>query len=378
MYGNGLWNISATLASNMRKSIEGGIHRDHEGRFWIRPTLNGKRTWRILASLTLSDARAEAAALLSDHARSKLGLTRDPFSPAPPTVSAAAATVARALPPRILSAFGSLSLSAVTPAAAQSYGATREATRAADIELSALSALLSESVRRGWIRQNPLLGRARFHSTIRHSREVMPADGDELHRLAAALLAVPQSRAIGWQLLFSALTGCRTGEVLALRMDARSRGDPGWIEGRYLYVRRTKGGVFPYVELTAELRACIEAHRVWHAQEGGGSRWWFPGADRFRPLERHALTAALRRVSERKVTAHGCRAYFATVWRSRGKSDEQIAAMIGDRTVALIQTTYGSLPESWAGGKELGWMPENGEVAWGRWTVEKPSNVIAI
>ena len=353
-----------------------GVYRDDRGNYWIRPTLHGKRTWRRLSSLTIADARQESAALVSDHARSKLGLAQDPFDPAPPTVAEAAAAVGRTLPPRLLQAFGSVSLRDIRMHVCMAWAATLTGTRAADVELSALAALCRESVMRGWLTANPLAGRPRLHSIKRHSREVMPADGTELHALARRFLAEPRSRAIGWQLLIAALTGCRTHEVLGLRMDAGCRTDPGWLEGRFLYVRRGKGGVFPFVELTPELRACIEAHHAWHAAEVGASRWWFPGADLFRPLSRSALTDALARLGGRKITAHGLRAYCVTVWRSRGETNEQVASRIGDQTSSLIETTYGALPVSWAGGEPLTWLPKDGEPAWAEWAEQAPDNVV--
>ena len=47
-----------------------------------------------------------------------------------------------------------------------------------------------------------------------------------------------------------------------------------------------------------------------------------------------------------------------------GVSNEQVAAMIGDRTSSLIETTYGALPEVWSGGEPMDWMPREGAPAW--------------
>ena len=52
-----------------RQSTANGIYRDAEGGFWIRPTVNGSRTWKKLASVTPADAIVEAAAVVSDHHR---------------------------------------------------------------------------------------------------------------------------------------------------------------------------------------------------------------------------------------------------------------------------------------------------------------------
>lgn len=365
------WGRNETLrmgGMTSRLSTGHGLYRDATGTFWWRPTVNGRRTWRRLSSVTLQAARQERAALESDHGRARLGLARDPFAPPVPFVRDLGP-----LPARIVGQLGHIRLDALTVGDVVRYGEERGATRAADLEIAALSSAINRVVRSGVLVVNPIRQRPRFHSAerIRHSRECMPRDADELHAIARALLP----SAVGWQLLFAALTGCRTNELLALRMDARSRQDPGWIEGRYLYVRRSKKGRSPYVELTPELAECIAAHRNWH---DGRSPWWFPGVDLFRPLNRLALTHALARLPGPKRTAHGLRAYHVTVWRSRGEPDERVAARIGDRTVRLISDVYGDLPESWSGGEPLGFVPATGDPAWAPWRPEKPQNVVAI
>ena len=364
-----------------RISVGHGLYHDGIA-WWIRPSINGSRMWRKLASLNERDALVEMATLISDHARSMQGLCRSPWAPKVPITfaSAAEAYIAVQCPDRrgrtqpesenpsilrrIMQWWGHRNPQEITLQTATEYGATRRETpRAADVELSVVSCVLRHALGR-----SPLDGRARQQNSrdVRHSREVMPADGDELHTLARALLARRSSQGIGWQLLFQALTGCRTNELLALRMQPGPKG-PGWIEGRYLYVRRSKGGLFPYVELHPALSECIAAHRQWHAETCPNSPYWLPGADGVLPLNRVALTHALSRVSGPKRTAHGLRAFFVTVCRSRGEPDSQVAARIGDASDCLIARVYGNLPEVWAGGEPLSWLPKTGEPAWTAW-----------
>lgn len=350
-----------------RHALRHGLYHTPSGAFWFRPTINGRRTWKRLASLSEGDARQEIATLSSDHARSRLGLCADPLAPPSLTwgqladryVTAPDAPASyRHTIPRLRAHFGSTHALDISIPMILKYGAKRP-TRAADLDLAILSSVMTWGVMRGLLRHNPIKIRPRLHHIKRHSNEVMPADAEELHALAAKLLPV----AVGWQLLFAALTGCRTSEILRWRMDASGRKDPGWVEGRYLYVRRSKKGVNPFVELTPELSECIAAHHKWH---NGESPWWFPGADIYRPLNRVALTHALARLGGPKRTAHGLRAYCATVWRSRGESNEQVAARLGDKTAALIESSYGALPESWSGGEPLGWRPKVGKPSWDR------------
>jgi integrase len=273
---------------------------------------------------------------------------------------------------RLRPVFGRTKLEHLGLLAAIEYGRSQTGRlRAAEMELDTLSSTLSFAVLHGWIPVNPILRRPKLQSAadVRHCREVMPADGDELHRIARVMFSDTASEATGWQMLFEALTGCRTSEILSLRMDAASKTSPGYIEGRYLYVRRLKSGRFPFVELHPALSTAIEWHRRWHADRfGDTSPFWFPGKDLARPLNRVALTHRLAVVCKRlgiaHRTSHGMRAYFVTVMRSRGKSNEQVAALIGDRTSSLIESTYGALPEVWSGGEPLDWMPRDGVPAW--------------
>lgn len=356
-------------------SSDNGVYQTTTG-FYIRPVINGKRTWRKLASTTMKDAKWEAAALLTSHKLAASGLSKSPFAPKCDTVSDAASSLSVTLPDHVNQFFGSMRLSEINPSHAAKYSENRKLSifngpgdRTCDLELSAISAMLSKCVRHGYVDRNGLAGWQRNvkPGTVRHCREVMPQNGTVLNRIAAALLP----DATGWQFLFEAMTGCRTGEILAIRMDAETPSEPGFVQGDYLYVRRSKRGVFPFVKIHDDLRELIEAHRNWHRSTGTQSPYYFPGAGMFNSLDSGSLTRRLASVCPKlgvpKVTSHGLRAYFVTLQRSRGLSNEQVAALIGDKTSALIETTYGALPESWSGGEPLSWRPAAGITAWSPW-----------
>ncbi len=130
--------------------------------------------------------------------------------------------------------FGPKPPGSLTVADCVAYGKSRApAARSADAELQALSGALNWAAMNGMIPANPIRCRYRVQGTsdVRHCRDTMPADADELHRIARVLLDHPLSRATGWLMILKAFTGMRTGEALALRLDARSKADPGWIEG---------------------------------------------------------------------------------------------------------------------------------------------------
>jgi integrase len=189
--------------------------------------------------------------------------------------------------------------------------------------------------------------------------------------LARALADDPRGEVLAWQLIFSALTGCRTSEILRLRTDAAPR-KPGFIEGDWLWIERSKNGVNPFVVIHPDLRAAIAGHRQWLAAKSpqGQGAWWFPSPRKpGAAVEATSLIQAMTRIVGAlgldKRTPHGLRAYFVTVRRSQGISDGQIAAEIGDKTTSLISTTYGQVPPGWKGGPDLTWQPTDGNPAFG-------------
>lgn len=349
-------------------SISKGLYRSIDGAYHIRPVINGRRLWKKLASLTQQDAETERDAILSDHARSKLGLCRDPFKPAPPQSVVALLPAGNA---HLRKFFATATLQDINAGTADAYALWRRpliqrgnGSRTIDMELGQLSKALNIAVSNGWILTNPLAKRRPLTrpDSVRHCRDCMPENGDRVNDIASVLLS-SQSPATGWQFLVECMTGLRTEEALALRMDATGH-EAGSVENDYLYVRRSKSGVLPYVLLQPDMRAVIQAHHAWHRSQWPDSPWWFPGKSGGLPLTGSALTRALSRIPGRKVTSHGLRAYFVTLHRSRGMGNEQVAALIGDRTSGLIDRVYGAIPEVWSGGDPLSWRRRDGTCCW--------------
>jgi len=382
-------------------SAGGGLYRHNPTSSWYeRPWVDGKRTWRKLQALTPKQAREEIALKRADQARSRLGLAINPYAGGQ-TIAAILDAYERAGFPdkhrqgrsekaraeeqrrtgslrRIIGEEPIASLSAPVCdryadfRRAELKAIGRDGSRAVDLEIQALSNALNYAQRTGMAIANPIRhGRPRYHraSRARHARDCSPASGNELHLLARTLAEDPRGEVLAWQLLFSALTGCRTSEILRLRTDAAPR-KPGFIEGDWLWIERSKNGVNPFVVIHPDLRACIEGHRKWLAAlpEKWRGPWWFPSRRvPGQPTETTSLSHALYRVAPAlglgDRTAHGLRAYFVTVRRSQGISDGQIAAEIGDKTSSLIATTYGQVPPGWRGGPELCWIPTDGNPA---------------
>jgi integrase len=378
------------------QSHGGGLYRHvPSGAWYERPWVDGKRTWRKLKAAKQKEAREELAARRSNQARSKLGLAVNPYAGGQTVVTALDAYEAAGFPDRhrrtriektrvnearnvgnLRRILGSVDIASLGAQTCDRYadlrrGETadngREGSRTVDTELQTLSNALNHARRVGLAASNPLqYGRPRYDraSEATHARDCAPASGNEIHLLAHELAQDPHGEVLAWQLLISALTGCRTTEILRLRIDAAPR-QPGFIEGDWLWIERAKSGVNPYVVLHPDLRSCITAHHKWLARRQRGSPWWFP-SPRVKgvPVEHTSLVHALRRVTAAvgvgHRTGHGLRAFYVTVRRSQGISDGQIAAEIGDKSVALISTTYGQVPPGWRGGPELSWRPTDG------------------
>ncbi len=391
-----------------------GLYRDSRtGNFVERPWINGKRTWRKLKSRTLKDAKRELAARQTDHVRSTFGLAKDPYAPPSKTIGDICADYQDAGCPdrqhspktgkalaqevyRLQTLFPFWSKRLVDSVKAVDcalYFAWRKKRlkrgaaggRTTDMELGTLNNALSWAASVGKIHANPLAtGRPRFRvgKNVKHCRDFMPADGNELHDLARKLFSVRQSEVLGWQLLIEAMTGCRTSEVLRLRWDASHISEAGYLDAGCLWVSRSKGGVNPFITVHTGLSEAILALKAWHLWRFPKSKWWFPdrakaGSRKDEAVRAQSLTRALRRISKVRRTSHGLRAYYVTVRRSQGVSDAQIAAEIGDKSgAAIIVSTYGAVPPNWRGSDALSWLPTKGKPAWV--VLKMPENIVSV
>lgn len=380
-----------------------GIYRDSRtGNLYERPSVNGRTTFRKLRARGLKLAKEELAARRTLQSQASLGLALDPYKRRRYVQLRDVFTRWRAAdcPKRngeksdgnqlhatcrkldtLAEWWGAKTPAEVTAQTCQEYANSRrrqiragvDGGRSIDLELSTLSSALHFAVLEGLAEFNALAGaRPRFYqaSKARHCRDFAPVSGDDLHALATALFESPRSECLGWQVLVQAMTGCRTSEVLRLRWDAKSRSDAGFVEGEWLWLRRSKGGVNPFAVVHPALKECLAALSDWRRRRFPGSPWFFPSPyDETRHVDSTALIHALKRisplVSKGKRTAHGLRAFFVTVRRSQGISDAQVAAEIGDATgAAIVASTYGAVPPNWRGGPEIGFMPLDGLPAW--------------
>jgi hypothetical protein len=138
-------------------------------------------------------------------------------------------------------------------------------------------------------------------------------------------------------------------------------------------VWRAKGQeiVNPFCAVHEGLEGLLRAHRHWLDQKYPDSKCFFPGRSGGGPVEKAALSHALRRLREKglirkKIIPHGARAFFVTVRRSQGAPDSQIALEIGHTSGGnTLSSVYGGVPPSWllGHGPNMSWLPA-GEPAW--------------
>lgn len=430
-----------TSTSPARFEPLGGQLYRRGAHFYGRFTLaGGRRKWHRLAAITVKHAREEIPQLEARHRQAAAGLVVngaavvDPFAPkrrepSRPTVARLLTRwlavdcpdikrrprprhrIERELEPHIaqlIAHLGEREPETLTLRDCLGYFDRRtEAAetagritlrRTVDMELTTLSNCLHWAAtlppEEGGIRFNPLAtGRPRFQEgrDVRHSRECMPASGDQFHQLAAWCFDSRRSEVFGWMILLAGLTGCRIGELRGLRWDARRLSEnhiePGHLTATDLYVlsEKARGRAqahgqhvrrIPLVdpELPADcpsrglLPVVIDRLRAWHRlRHPLGSDWWFPGKLRGQPVSETALNHALRDACTGlqipHIIPHGLRAFYTTVMRRWKVADGLISSRLGQVSgEKLIQAVYGKDLGNIA--PEMDWLPQTEPKAW--------------
>lgn len=241
-----------------------------------------------------------------------------------------------------------------------------------DLDLGTLSNVFKHGLRLGWVKSNPMANRERFAGTPTLSRDKCCRSGDELHDVANAL-----APALALQFLFECCSGVRTEEALSMKRGAVD-GEAGHIRTedgkRGICIRRVKQGdqdPFDYLLINPALELVLGALDAYHAKLKKPSRWFFPGRNRVKDdvMDECALSHALAKVARklfkgRRLTSHGCRAFYIT-WRvCQGADPYQIAREVGHRSgPALIHKHYARRVSAWAG-KDFGPYPTTVKAFW--------------
>ena len=248
---------------------------------------------------------------------------------------------------------------------------------------------LSQHPRQLYHRHPFAAGCARYQTKdkISPSTDRAPKNADAVHLVAARLLESITTETAGWFTLFAAFSGCRISELLRLRTDALQTAPNRFEAGFRLVVpgdtdgtlprhflclgKRNKHGINPRVVIFAEFAEMLKAFDRWHSERYPDSKWYFPNHDGSQPADRHVIARQIRAAQVAlelpAITPHGYRSYFSTKHRSDGMNDAQIAFLMGDKTVRLVNDNYGDTPESWTGGTKLTWLPRKEKVAWQGW-----------
>jgi integrase len=363
---------------------------DEQGRYHARFPVNGRYTWKLL-----DDCKTKREAIAA--AQSATAPVRAESFPAIVKLWIAAGCITKKQKwrqpgenfqyesklhaARLVEYFGNQHIDQVNDlfrcAEYQTWAGKKYGTRAADKGAQTLSNVINYAlfrlkvVKLNFVRSN----RDNVHVVKSPSRNRMPESAAVIHQLADYFLNAADGRSLrsevfAWLTLYQMFTGCRTSELLRLRLDA-CPGGSGYIAAGQLHLgHRSKGGIDPWVNIGPEFAQMIDCFKLWHRTRFPNFAWYFCG-----PFGNvlddtahvHALTRACKKLKLPHITPHGLRAYYVTKRRRDGINDNVVAGEIGDKTVSLIAVTYGRN----TGGDKLSFTPAQGLPSWLRWQPEQ-------
>jgi integrase len=385
--------------NRMKKTAMGnGVYKDEKGRFWSRPKIGTKRTWRLLRSRAKTEAHRENVSTEFNQRvlfGSVWGQWKELGCPKPNGAPQSADYIKATgyLEKNILAYFGQTPVDKIDAVTVAKYGGWRSemvvrdgyaGTRAADIELARCSAMCRWAYFAGLITANPFSEKFRFHgaNVVEHSPCRAPTDANTVHRIGRIMLSSPRTRPCGFLYMLLSLTGCRTKELRMLRLDGQVRGQlypAGYFTSTEIVIQRGKnqnGGGLESIRLTPEAQDCLRAWKHWHDREHPNNPWWFPGRGHNNPLDAGSLAKLLAVICQRHniphISPHGCRSWFCQVLRTHEPDDRIVAARLGHTSVQMVQAIYGGrMPAS----KKLSWLPDDGTPAWTEWL---PENALTV
>lgn len=366
-----------------RTRIAPRTYQDAQLRYWARFPVHGRYTWKLLKDVTTKrEAIAAAQSATSARADDFAALAKLYEAAGCPNrrleVRPAAFLAAERIRLKsVVSWFGKFTPEEIRLPLLPQYAdwrmrqvtRTGNGQRTVDLDFVTLSNVLQYGIACGVIEMNYIRAnrpRYRRAADVRHATHTMPESADAIHKVCEVLLDNIRSEVMAWITLFQMFTGCRTSELLRLRLDAAPQ-VAGHIAAGFLHLgRRSKSGVNPFCAIGPEFAAMIACFDRWHAARHPRAKVYFPG-----PMgtvidsgsHGHALVRAAKELGLPHITPHGLRSYYVTKRRRDKAMDSQIAAEIGDKTVDLISKVYGDAP----GGAVLSWTPATTLPAWLRW-----------
>ncbi|MDP9420243.1 MAG: site-specific integrase [Actinomycetota bacterium] len=217
-----------------------------------------------------------------------------------------------------------------------------------------LSAALHQAVRWGWLERSPI---ARCSPPSAPSKEIVPPTVEEVRRL---LELCEKSHADLGSLIYAAVTtGCRRGELCALRWDdvdfekatlvvARSISDvPGDVSVKDTKTHQARRLALDpsTIEVLLRQRARAEERAAAAGCTLAGSAYvWSQALDASIPYRPDRVTGAFRGLRERAglphLTLQGMRHFAATALAGRGVAVRTIAGRLGHANPNLTLRTY--------------------------------------
>jgi integrase len=255
----------------------------------------------------------------------------------------------------LLPALGKSRLAKLTPRDVQEYIAQKRKTHApASVRLhhSVLHNALNTAVDWGWIARNPA-DRAKLPKIPKPQRQAL--DAEPARQLLHA------ARGDRWEALYvlALSTGCRIGELLALRWDDVDL-DRGMlnVQRKLLYLGKQliEGGPKSsagrrHVELSRPAVEALRRHRARQAEQRlqVGAEWSHPDLvfttpfgkpQRANPITSYYLPRLLAKAGLPKMTFHELRHSAITLMLSRGENISVVAQMVGHSNVAMTLSRY--------------------------------------
>lgn len=383
------------------KRVAPGLYSPRPGVYYARVSLHGRRTWRRLKARKLRPALRELVTTTFAPGADSFSQVADLYiqrgCPTKHTRWQAAPDKFRLeevwRAGKLKAFFRTRKVATIDLASLVDYhrwrtrGKTPGALgRSVDKETQTLSNILNFAVfDLRTIVSNPIRSnRPRFGVVQSRARDRMPESADIIHAVANHLFAQPRTEVHAWHCYFAMFTGCRTNELLRLRLDA-APGAAGYIQWQVsrdnlsplyadavalLHLQRSKSGLNPWTIVGPEFGQMLRGFLYWHAQRFPENPHYFPspfGGVMGEKQFGRAVTAAVTELQlPAHVTPHGFRAYYVTKRRRDLVPDPVVAAEIGDKTVSLVSSTYGETP----GQGRLSWLPKEGLPAWLRWRSE--------
>jgi integrase len=210
-----------------------------------------------------------------------------------------------------------------------------------------ISMIFSFAVDAGLMEGNPC---ARLRKRGAENRDTRVLSDDEIRCFWQQVVLPPVTRRVGLALRLALLTGCRSGEVAGLARSELSDLDAPEKAAWVAPAARTKNGRTHFVPLSNLARETVLLALTLNSED---EKYLFPSpVDRGGPVTGHALTVAMRRISDKidgraaktwnhdPPSPHDLRRTVATRLASLGVPEEDVAAILNHVRTSVTGRHY--------------------------------------